>query len=246
MQKISGIVATDLCLSRSEKVLFKSANFCLSRGEIVGLCGLNGSGKSTFCYALLGLSAVDSGNIYFRSMNADGRSELLEPSRSMWRDLVYFVFQNPDCQIVGSLVRDDVAFAGENRGVAREILQARVAEALDLVGLSGFDMRSPNSLSGGQKQRLAIAGSIVAQASFLILDEPFAMLDPMGRKQLRLLLQELVCKRDLGILIVSHMAHELSLMSRNYAIHQHKLKEFNPGRNLFESRVFKDLGFCEP
>ncbi|MBW7874397.1 MAG: energy-coupling factor ABC transporter ATP-binding protein [Candidatus Cloacimonetes bacterium] len=246
MHKISEIVVKNLSLSNSDKVLFRGGNFHLSRGEIVGLGGLNGSGKSSFCHALLGLIPVDSQCIFFAGVDDKEEKVLIEPNRGLLRDQIYFVFQNPDCQIVGSLIRDDVAFAGENRGVQREILKDRVKEALELVGLAGFEMRSPATLSGGQKQRLAIAGSIVAQASFLILDEPFAMLDPMGRSQLRSLLQELVKSRNLGVLIVSHNARELFLLDRNYVIHKQKLKEFSPGRSLFESSIFKELGFCEP
>lgn len=229
----------DFSVNRNKHTLLEGDVFSLRGGEIVGLVGRNGSGKSSFCHMLLGLTEDPCGQLLL--IRDDGVPTSL--CRADLRELFYYVFQNPDHQIVGSLVEDDVAFAAENRAVDPSVIKELVDQALLAVGLANQVHANPVFLSGGQKQRLAIAGALVTQARFLILDEPFAMLDPAGRANLLGILRRLSRDRDLGILIVSHSAPELLIFSTIFAIHDNRLLRFDSADDFFSSPVSNHIGF---
>lgn len=170
----------------------------LAPGEVVVLLGSNGSGKSTLVRLCNALLLPDVG-----SVSVDGI--VSSDARMLWqlRTLVGVVFQDPDNQIVGTVVEEDVAFGPENLGVPREELRLRVDEALAAVGLTGLERREPHLLSGGQKQRLAIAGALAMRPSYLVLDEPTSMLDPQGRRDVLEIVHGLR-REGTGILHVTH------------------------------------------
>jgi len=167
-------------------------------GSLVALLGANGSGKSTLARLGNALLVPTEGTVRVDGM--DTRDEA-----SVWaiRSRVGFIQQNPENQIVGTIAEEDVAFGPENLGVPPREIRERVDEALDAVGLSGFQRREPHMLSGGQKQRLAIAGALAMRPAYLIADEPTAMLDPVGRADVLRALEGLR-SRGVGILHITH------------------------------------------
>lgn len=167
-------------------------------GELVAVLGPNGSGKSTVARLANGLLIPGTGEVTVDGIHT-------RDSAMSWdvRSMVGLVFQNPDNQIVGTVVEEDVAFGPENLGVAPDELRARVDRALGTVGLSGLQRREPHLLSGGQKQRLAIAGALAMNPAYLILDEPTAMLDPRGRADVLTLIGELR-RAGRGVMHITH------------------------------------------
>ncbi|MCL2888893.1 MAG: energy-coupling factor transporter ATPase [Eggerthellaceae bacterium] len=200
-----------------EKVCFTydGSNFVLDdvsltieRGSFVCILGGNGSGKSTFAKHINALLVPDEGRVtVFDLDTAD------EKNVYFIRSGAGMVFQNPDDQLVASLIENDVAFGPENLGVPTEELQTRVMDALAEVGLQGFNKRETHALSGGQKQRVAIAGVLAMNPQILILDEASAMLDPRGRKGLLRVCKELN-DRGMTIVMITHFMEEASLADR--------------------------------
>ena len=150
----------------------------IARGSFVAVLGHNGSGKSTLAKHFNAILLPTGGKVYVDGMDTSDENNLL-PVRAT----VGMVFQNPDNQIVANVVEDDVAFAPENLGVPPQEIRARVDAALKQVGMYDFRLHAPHLLSGGQKQRVAIAGVIAMQPKCIVLDEPTAMLDPAGRRE---------------------------------------------------------------
>lgn len=154
----------------------RGVSFTLRRGETLVVLGANGSGKSTLARLANGLLLPSEGTVGVDGLDTGDPETIWELRRR-----VGLVFQNPDNQIVGTTVEEDVAFGPENLGVGREEMRERITAALGAVGLTGFELREPHLLSGGQKQRLALAGALAMQPRYLVLDEPTSMLDPEGR-----------------------------------------------------------------
>lgn len=179
------------------------------RGEFLAILGMNGSGKSTLARHLNALLLPRAGRVLVDGL--DTREE-----RNLWaiRDRVGMVFQNPDNQIVAAVVEEDVAFGPENQGLPPAEIRARVAEALEAVGMSEHRERSPHLLSGGQKQRVAIAGALAMRPACLVLDEPTAMLDPSGRAEVMAVVRRL--NRELGMTVVwiTHFMEEAVVADR--------------------------------
>ena len=173
-------------------------------GEFVCILGGNGSGKSTLAKHINALLVPDEGSVTV--LDHDTRDER---STYFIRSHAGMVFQNPDDQLVASLIENDVAFGPENLGVPTDDLRQRVADALADVGLQGFDKRETAALSGGQKQRVAIAGVLAMEPSILILDEATAMLDPRGRKGLMRVCHELH-DRGMTVVMITHFMEEAS------------------------------------
>ncbi|MBR3921492.1 MAG: energy-coupling factor transporter ATPase [Kiritimatiellae bacterium] len=167
----------------------------ISRGEFVAVLGRNGSGKSTLAKHLNAILLPSKGHVLVNGMNTADEAVLMQI-----RHTVGMVFQNPDNQIVASVVEDDVAFAPENLGLPSKEICHRVDEALRSVGMYEFRMHAPHLLSGGQKQRIAIAGVIAMRPDVLVLDEPTAMLDPSGRREVLRVVNQL--RQDYGITVV--------------------------------------------
>lgn len=184
----------------AERPALDGVSLQVAPGETVAVLGPNGSGKSTLVRLMNALLLPSAGRVLVGDMDTTDEA-------SVWgiRSRVGFVQQNPDNQIVGTVAEEDVAFGPENLGVPQAELRARVDDALAIVGLTGLERREPHLLSEGQKQRLAIAGALALDPAYLVLDEPTAMLDGLGRAGV---LEALAALRDRGVGIV-HVTHHL-------------------------------------
>jgi len=183
-------------------------SFDVSPGEIVALVGANGSGKSTIARLCNGLLEPCRGRV-----TVDGIDTCESSETFMVRSRVGLVLQNPENQIVGTVVEEDVAFGPENLGIAPSEIRQRVDEAISSVGLVGLERREPHLLSEGQKQRLAVAGVLALRPTYLVFDEPTAMLDPRGRGEIRAIITTLRAEGR-GILYITHHLEEVMHMTR--------------------------------
>lgn len=199
----------NLCFSYSEgqKVL-DHVNIHIKKGEFVAILGHNGSGKSTLAKHFNALLIPESGKVY-----ADGIDTCDEDKLFDVRQKIGMVFQNPDNQIVAAIVEEDVAFAAENLGVPSQEIRERVDWALEVVGLSEFATYAPHLLSGGQKQKVAIAGILAMKPDCIVLDEPTAMLDPKGRRDVMKTLRKLNGD-GITIILVTHNMDEAAQADR--------------------------------
>ena len=184
-------------------------NLTVNEGEFLAVVGPNGSGKSTLARHFNALLKPAGGSVVVGGMDTICPESVWEIRRQ-----VGMVFQNPDNQIVSSLVEEDVAFGAENLGLSSEVVQKRVEEALALTGMSQYSKHAPHMLSGGQKQRLAIAGVLVMQPSCLVLDEPSSMLDPAGRAELMETLARLNRTMNTTVILVTHIMEEAARADR--------------------------------
>ena len=181
----------------------KALNLEIERGSFTVILGHNGSGKSTLAKMLNGLYKPTSGDIFVDGINTKDEEREIEVKRK-----VGMVFQNPDNQIIASIVEEDVAFGPENLGVPPKEIKERVNDALKSVGMSEFKESTPHRLSGGQKQRIAIAGIIAMQPECLVLDEPTAMLDPKGRAEIIETLIRLNKEKGITVVLITHYMEE--------------------------------------
>ena len=181
----------------------KALNLEIKRGSFTVILGHNGSGKSTLAKMLNGLYKPTSGDIFVDGINTKDEEREIEVKRK-----VGMVFQNPDNQIIASIVEEDVAFGPENLGVPPKEIKERVNDALKSVGMSEFKESTPPRLSGGQKQRIAIAGIIAMQPECLVLDEPTAMLDPKGRAEIIETLIRLNKEKGITVVLITHYMEE--------------------------------------
>lgn len=215
LEKIVGIVqAKDLTfeyIRRDEEgnvegitTAVKNVNIDIKAGDFVAVLGHNGSGKSTFAKHLNALVMPTEGTVYVDGMDTKDAENTLKV-----RQTAGMVFQNPDNQIVGTLVDEEVGFGPENIGVPTEEIWERVEKSLKAVGMYKFRNASPNKLSGGQKQRVAIAGIVAMKPKCIVLDEPTAMLDPLGRKEVIHVLHELNKKEGVTIILITHYMEEV-------------------------------------
>ena len=173
-------------------------------GQFVAVLGHNGSGKSTFAKHLNAILVPTEGTVWVDGKNTRDPGELLPV-----RQTAGMVFQNPDNQIIGTVVEEDVGFGPENLGVPTEDIWKRVEESLKAVGMLEYRHHSPNKLSGGQKQRVAIAGVVAMEPKCIVLDEPTAMLDPSGRKEVLRTLKELREKKKVTVILITHYMEEV-------------------------------------
>lgn len=215
LEKIVGIVqAKDLTfeyIRRDEEgnvegitTAVDNVNIDINAGDFVAVLGHNGSGKSTFAKHLNALVMPTEGTVYVDGMDTKDADNTLKV-----RQTAGMVFQNPDNQIVGTLVDEEVGFGPENIGVPTEEIWERVEKSLKAVGMYKFRNASPNKLSGGQKQRVAIAGIVAMKPKCIVLDEPTAMLDPLGRKEVIHVLHELNKKEGVTIILITHYMEEV-------------------------------------
>ena len=181
-----------------------NVNIDIKAGDFVAVLGHNGSGKSTFAKHLNALVMPTEGPVYVDGMDTKDADNILKV-----RQTAGMVFQNPDNQIVGTLVDEEVGFGPENIGVPTEEIWERVEKSLKAVGMYKFRNASPNKLSGGQKQRVAIAGIVAMKPKCIVLDEPTAMLDPLGRKEVINVLHELNQKEGVTIILITHYMEEV-------------------------------------
>ena len=179
-------------------------SFEVKKGEFVAILGHNGSGKSTVAKHMNALLSPTEGAVFVNDMDTKDEEHLWDIRRSAG-----MVFQNPDNQIVATVVEEDVAFGPENIGVPTEEIWKRVEESLEAVGMTAYRNHSPNKLSGGQKQRVAIAGIMAMRPDCIILDEPTAMLDPVGRKEVMRTVHELNKIEGVTVLLITHYMDEV-------------------------------------
>lgn len=191
------------------KDVLKGLNIDIKKGEFVAVLGHNGSGKSTFAKHLNGILLPCSGKVYVAGIDTADDERLFE-----LRQHAGMVFQNPDNQIVSSIVEEDVAFALENLGIPYEEMRQRVDDALKAVQMYEYRKHSPSQLSGGQKQRVAIAGIIAMRPDCIILDEPTAMLDPQGRKEVLKTIRRLNKENGITIVLITHYMDEAAKSDR--------------------------------
>ena len=178
-------------------------NMNIAEGEFVAILGRNGSGKSTLAKHMNALLLPSEGTIYIGDMDSVNEDNLWKI-----RQTAGMVFQNPDNQIIGTVVEEDVGFGPENIGVPTEEIWKRVDQCLEEVGMTAYRHRSPNRLSGGQKQRVAIAGVMAMRPRCIVLDEPTAMLDPNGRKEVIRTVRELNKAEGITVVLITHYMEE--------------------------------------
>lgn len=198
-----------------EEVALKNVTFSLLEGEFIAVIGSNGSGKSTLVKMVNGLLLPKRGEVC-----VDGFSTRDYKSLQEIRRRVGVLFQNPENQIVGGTVEDDVAFGLENAEFPREEIAGRIQETLLSVGLTGMEKVMPHTLSGGQKQRLALAGLLAICPKYLVLDEPTTMLDPLGKEEIRKHIISICRSQSIGLLIVTHLMDESVLADKIVVLHE--------------------------
>lgn len=239
LEKIVGIVqAKDLTfeyIRRDEEgnvegitTAVDNVNIDIKAGDFVAVLGHNGSGKSTFAKHLNALVMPTEGTVYVDGMDTKDADNTLKV-----RQTAGMVFQNPDNQIVGTLVDEEVGFGPENIGVPTEEIWERVEKSLKAVGMYKFRNASPNKLSGGQKQRVAIAGIVAMKPKCIVLDEPTAMLDPLGRKEVIHVLHELNKKEGVTIILITHYMEEVIDADHVFVMDNGKLVMEGTPRQIF-------------
>lgn len=222
--------------------VLENLNLKIEKGSFVAILGHNGSGKSTIAKLTNGILFPQKGQVI-----VDGQQTKEDDSIFEIRKKVGMVFQNPDNQIVSSIVEEDVAFGVENLGVPPEECRRRVDEALKTVGMYEYREKAPNKLSGGQKQRVAVAGIIAMRPDCIVLDEPTAMLDPSGRKEVIDTVKKLNREEGITIVLITHYMDEAVQADRVVVIDKGKIRLDGTPQEVF-SRVdeVKALGLDVP
>ena len=209
----------------------------INNGDFISIIGSNGSGKSTLARHLNCLLLPTDGDIWVDDMNTKDKE-------TMWeiRQKVGMVFQNPDNQIVATTVEDDIAFGLENIGMDEKLMEKRVEWALKIVEMEDYKKSEPHLLSGGQKQRVAIAGAIAMNSSYLVLDEPTAMLDPSGRNEVMDILKKLNKRGKITIIFITHLMEEAAESKRIVVLDKGKIfLEGKPEEVFKKAELLKNI-----
>lgn len=217
-------------------------NLEINKGDFVAVLGHNGSGKSTLGKLMNAQIFPTTGDIWIDDLNTKDENLIWDV-----RSKCSMVFQNPDNQMVATTVEEEVAFGVENLQIPNPELRQRVDNAIDLVGMSDFKTRNPASLSGGQKQRVSIAGVVAMMSDYIIFDEPTAMLDPKGRKDVIKLVEELNKNYGKTIIYITHYMEEAIIADKIVVLDKGKVALEGSAREVF-SKVdqMKDLGLAVP
>ena len=219
-----------------------NVSFSIKKGSFTVILGHNGSGKSTLAKLLNGLLKPTNGDVFVDGINTKDEDKEIEVKRK-----VGMVFQNPDNQLVASIVEEDVAFGPENLGLKPSVIRERVDEALKSVGMYEYRESTPHRLSGGQKQRIAIAGIIAMKPSCLILDEPTAMLDPKGRKEIVSTLHKLNKENGITVVLITHYMEEAEKADRVMVMNDGVIIDDNTPKEIFKKvEVLKSVGLSVP
>lgn len=205
-------------------------NIDLQAGQFIAVLGHNGSGKSTLAKHFNALVSPTEGTVWVDGMDTKEDDKILDI-----RQTAGMVFQNPDNQIICTLVEEEVGFGPENIGVPTDEIWQRVADSLQAVGMYSFRKASPNKLSGGQKQRVAIAGIVAMKPKCIILDEPTAMLDPSGRKEVISVLHELNEKENVTIILITHYMEEVIDADRVFVMDAGKIMMEGTPQQIFSN-----------
>lgn len=217
-------------------------NLSVGRGEFVAVLGHNGSGKSTLAKLTNAILIPESGTVTVDGIDTSDESRVTDIRRR-----VGMVFQNPDNQIVATIVEDDVAFGPENLGVEPGEIRRRVDDALKAVDMYDYRLREPHKLSGGQKQRVAIAGIIAMQTGCIVLDEPTAMLDPKGRREVFDTVRRLNREMGITVLFVTHFMDEAVKADRVIVIDSGRLRLDGTPREVFsQTELLRGFGLDVP
>ncbi len=215
--------------SYGKKWAVEDFTLTIKKGEFVALLGSNGSGKSTIARLANGLFLPDKGNVFVdEKKTGESRDEL--------KSIVGLVFQNPDDQFVGTTVEEDIAFGLENLSVEREEARRRIREIANLLDITKYLRSSPSMLSGGEKQKVAIAGVLVMQPKYLVLDEITALLDPVNRNEIFDFIRRFSRKNGIGVLYITHISEEA--LKADKAVLMHKGKKISEG---LPKLVFSDF-----
>ena len=214
----------------------------IKEGQFVAILGHNGSGKSTFAKHINALLLPSDGTIWIDGINTSEEPELWKV-----RQKAGMVFQNPDNQIIGTVVEEDVGFGPENMGISTGDIWKRVDESLAKTGMTAYRHHSPNKLSGGQKQRVAIAGVMAMRPQCIVLDEPTAMLDPNGRKEVLRAVRKLNEEKGVTVILITHYMEEVVFADRVFVMDNGKLVMQGTPREIFsEVEKLKELRLDVP
>ena len=214
----------------------------VKQGDFIAVLGANGSGKSTFAKHLNALLVPTEGTLFVNGMDTSDSDNDLKI-----RQTAGMVFQNPDNQIISNVVEEDVGFGPENIGVPTEEIWKRVEKSLKAVGMTAYRKSSPNHLSGGQKQRVAIAGVMAMQPECIVLDEPTAMLDPNGRKEVLRAVRKLNEEKGVTVILITHYMEEVVFADRVFVMDNGKLVMQGTPREIFsEVEKLKELRLDVP
>ncbi|MBR3145619.1 MAG: energy-coupling factor transporter ATPase [Clostridia bacterium] len=222
--------------------VLKNINLSIEKGSFTVILGHNGSGKSTLAKLMNGLYKPDGGEVFVNGINTKD-----EKNGIRIKSTVGMVFQNPDNQIVASIVEDDVAFGPENLGLSPEESRKRVDNALKTVDMYDYRKSTPHNLSGGQKQRIAIAGVIAMEPSCIVLDEPTAMLDPKGRKDIIKYIEKLNRENNITIVLITHFMEEAENADRVILLSDGSvIADDKPQKIFSDIKLLKSIGLDVP
>lgn len=224
------------------KIAIDGVDITINKGEFIVVLGHNGSGKSTFAKHINGLLIPTEGKVIVAGYDTSNEENIWEV-----RNKAGMVFQNPDNQIVATIVEEDVAFGPENLGVEPKEIRKRVDEALERVNMTKYKKHGPHLLSGGQKQRVAIAGILAMMPECIVLDEPTAMLDPSGRREVVETIHDLNKNHGITIVFITHFMEEAVSADRIYVMDEGKVIVEGTPRQVFKNvEVMKNLGLDVP
>ena len=227
---------------QKEKVALNGVNLSVKKGEFLVVLGHNGSGKSTIAKHMNVLLLPSGGKVYVDGMDTEDESNLWEI-----RKTAGMVFQNPDNQLVATIVEEDVAFGPENIGVEPSEIRKRVDESLKKVGMYEYRKHAPHLLSGVQKQRVAIAGILAMKPKCIIFDEPTAMLDPSGRKEVLNTIKQINKENGITIVLITHYMDEAAQADRIVVMDNGEIKLEGAPRKVFSNvELMKELGLDVP
>lgn len=243
------IKTENLCFSYSDDDgvgVLKDLNIEIERGSFVAVLGHNGSGKSTFAKLLNMILRPTSGKIYIDGVDIT-RDDMSEDDLYALRRKIGMVFQNPDNQLVATIVEEDIAFGPENLGVPSKEIRERVDDALKTVGMTEYAKHSPHQLSGGQKQRIAIAGIIAMQPECIIFDESTAMLDPTGRAEVMNTIDALNKECGITVIHITHNMNEAVLADRVIVMNDGEVAlDGSPAEVFSQVELLKEFGLGVP
>ena len=223
-------------------VVFEDLDLTIEEGSFVAILGSNGCGKSTLAKHFNSILLPSGGKVWVCGMDTANEERLIAIRRS-----VGMVFQNPDNQIVANVVEEDVAFGPENLGVAGPEIRNRVDRALRQVGMYEYREHAPHLLSGGQKQRIAIAGVIAMEPKCIVLDEPTAMLDPKGRKEVMETVLRLNREKGITVVLITHHMDEAAKAQRVVVLHKGKVTADGTPREVFSNvELLHSIGLAAP
>ena len=222
--------------------VFEDMNLTIQEGSFVAILGTNGCGKSTLAKHFNSILLPSGGKVYVCGIDTSNEERIMTVRRN-----VGMVFQNPDNQIVANVVEEDVAFGPENLGVASPEIRNRVDRALKQVGMYEYREHAPHLLSGGQKQRIAIAGVIAMEPKCIVLDEPTAMLDPRGRREVMETIGRLNREKGITVVLITHHMDEAAQCQRVVVLHKGKVVTDCSPREVFSQvELLHDIGLAAP